>query len=182
LKAAGYSLNTGDSPHFRAAYQQLLALNPAIVSYDYVLTEVTRDSASPIHVALAYSGDHYTLNDVQGVEDWQFVTPEEGTSIWVDCVAILATSKQQPQALAFLAFLAFLNRPEMAALNAEQVWLATPNEQALPLIDAELLSDDTVYQDLKTLSTSESYENIEADNTLQRSRMLRALMRHHEAQ
>jgi len=180
LKVDGLSVNTVERRDLERAYQRLKQLNPHIVSYGYLLSELVRDNQSPIHMALAYSGDHYTLNDVvQRTDLWGFVTPQEGSSIWVDCIAIVAGSKRRAEALAFLMF---LNRPDIAALNSSQIWSATPVEQALPLLDTELLGDTSVYPDAKTLNGSEFHENIDAQNIALRARTLRALIKHHAAQ
>jgi len=179
LKLQGSSVYSAERSDLKRAYQQLKRLNPDLVSYDYVLSEVVDDIESPIHMALATVVITTPINDVQGTDHWGFVAPQEGSSIWIDCIAVMADSKQRDEALLFLAF---LNRADVAALNSSQIWSATPVEQALPLIDAGLLGDTSVYPDAKTLQSSDFYEGIDAQNIAQRTRILRALKKHHNAQ
>jgi len=179
LKLSGESINTTDKAALKRAYSKLSDMSELLASYTYVLTEVSRDPQAPIYMALAYSGDQYVLNDLQEGEFWAFVTPQEGTSIWVDCISVLSSSTKQLEAKAFIAF---LNRPEIAALNASNVWLATPNSAALTLVDEDLLNDRTVYPDVNTLTDSELYINIEDANITQRVRILRALEKRYETQ
>ena len=177
LKLAGHSINTAERGALQPAFEQLLALG--LFGYGYVLTEVKNNPDSPIHMALAYSGDHYTLNAQQPGEHWRFVTPREGSVLWVDCVAVLAGSKHQAEALALLRF---LNRPEIAALNASTVWIATANGDALPLVDVELRADRDVYPGAALIEASETYINMDAANSSLRAKMLRALEKSHDAQ
>jgi len=179
LKLSGESINTSDTAALKRAYSQLSDMSELLASYTYVLTEVSRDPQVPIYMALAYSGDQYVLNNLQGGEFWAFVAPQEGTSIWVDCISVLASSTKQVEAKTFIAF---LNRPEIAALNASSVWLATPNSAALKLVDEDLLNDRTVYPDVNTLTDSELYMNIEDANITQRVRIIRALEKRYDAQ
>jgi len=53
LKLQGSSVYSAERSDLKRAYQQLKRLNPDLVSYDYVLSEVVDDIESPIHMALA---------------------------------------------------------------------------------------------------------------------------------
>lgn len=78
----GYTINSEETDELRQAYDLLLDQLPSITGYKYVLTNLGLVSPShDIHMALAYSGDQYTLNDQTGSENWQYVIPKEGTAI-----------------------------------------------------------------------------------------------------
>lgn len=58
----------------------------------------------------------------------RYVIPDEGAALWVDYVAVPAASAQSELATRFIEFLL---DPEIAALNANFLRYATPNQAAL---------------------------------------------------
>lgn len=73
-----------------------------------------------------------------------FVLPEEGSTIWLDSLVVLARARHPRAAHAFLGY---LRRPEVAAELAEATGYGTPNQAALarmtapvPLPDAATLA------------------------------------------
>ena len=83
-----------------------------------------------------------------------YVVPKEGGALWVDYLAIAAKSRRKDLAAAFIDY---LNRPRVAARNAEALHYATPNEAAEALLPEALRTDPLVYPDARTLARCETY-------------------------
>jgi spermidine/putrescine transport system substrate-binding protein len=78
-----------------------------------------------------------------------YVLPEEGALLWGDNLAVLANS---PNHYAAELFINFLLRPKIHAEYANTVYMAIPNDAALPFINPEIVNDPMIfptYEDLK---------------------------------
>ncbi|MDE1461223.1 polyamine ABC transporter substrate-binding protein [Spartinivicinus poritis] len=178
LRASGHPIYSENVDHLKAAYTLLKQQLPKVLTYDYIISYISaKPDDEELFMALAYSGDEYTLNDIVGKEVWKFAVPKEGTSLWVDCIAVLASSKNKQNALAFINF---LNKPDIAALNANETGSATANKAAMPLIDTELKNDKSLYPSVEILDKSEPYRIISDKSMTQRNRIMRALSKDHE--
>ncbi len=131
-------------------------------------------------MALAYSGDQQVLNEVEGVdgEPWRYVVPEEGTLLWVDCLSIPTGTAKKALARRFLDF---LQQPEIAALNAADLGVATPNAAAQALLPADIRADSTIYPPEAVLERSQVYETRPLEGTQTRRRIISALINAHDA-
>ena len=180
LAMAGHDMFSENPDELREAFERLQRQLPHVLSYEYVLT-VAKDKATrkQIHLALAYSGDQDTLNEMDGEGRWSYTIPKEGTGIWVDCVAVLAASKHREQSYQFLNFLGDASN---AAHTVEDIYVASPNKQALRLLSPELLHNRLLFPDDATLEGSHFYRIVSAQNMLLRYRIVNALSRAHETQ
>lgn len=108
------SIGSADESHYKSIYHELEKLIPNILTFDYVLSyaENHPDTIADIHLAMAYSGDEKVLNQLDPRFEWGFVTPKEGTIIWVDCFAVPAKSRNIEQAVRFINY---LSDPQVAA-------------------------------------------------------------------
>ena len=173
LKTLGISMNTSSQDDLKKAYQILEQQRPDVLAYQYPITYQTLAvDKNQLYLTLAYSGDQTSLNKTVEGEPWAFVIPQEGTGIWVDCMSIVESSSKKQIAKAFIRF---INRPEMAAMNSNYVWVASPNKVATPFLDSGLLADEAVYPRQSILDKSESYRILSDNNTHQRLRIIRAL-------
>ena len=77
--------------------------------------------------------------------------------MWADYFVVSSSSSNKPLAARFLGF---LNRPDIAARNAEYLYYATPNEAGLALLSAELRADPVVFPSDEVLSRSEVYREL----------------------
>lgn len=127
------SLDQATPEQLKQVYSDLLSLIPDVLDFGYVLSYVKeqRENHDDVYIAMAYAGDEYALNNINPDYEWGFVTPSEGTVIWVDCLAILSNSDNQQQALNFIEF---LNQPQVAARNAEQMGNNPTNPYSLELL------------------------------------------------
>ena len=173
LKWLGASINSLQTNDLKAAFKLLVEQNKHVTSYEYVVTYNAKTANSgQAHMALAYSGDQQVLEDHNPNISWGYVVPKEGTSIWVDCISILASSTKKQAAVEFLAF---VSRPEIAALNAQTLWVATPNIDAYKYLSKDFLNDSTAFPSANTLKNSEFYQQISIDATKIRNRIIHSL-------
>ncbi|RDH45268.1 polyamine ABC transporter substrate-binding protein [Zooshikella ganghwensis] len=178
LKLSGYSIYSENNDHLKAAYQLLRKQIPAVMTYDYVISYISaKPDDEELYMAIGYSGDQHTLNDLTGKDSWQYIVPDEGTSLWIDCFSVLSHSTKKQQALSFINF---LNNAENAAINAKDIGYATTNKSAIELLPSEVKNDKSIYPDQDVLDRSEPYRIISDKNMSQRNRVMRALRKEHE--
>ncbi|MBR9885685.1 MAG: spermidine/putrescine ABC transporter substrate-binding protein [Oceanospirillales bacterium] len=174
------SINTDSREVLQTAFEDLKQQEPAVLTYDYAITYLqSRPEADELYMALVYSGDQGVLNEIQGTENWQYVVPDEGSILWVDCLAVISGSGNEMLAMRFIDF---LNRPDIAARNAQSLWVATPNSAALELIDPEFRDDLTIFPPPKVMAKSQLYEVLSDDNVMMRKRITSAIRKLHDAQ
>jgi spermidine/putrescine transport system substrate-binding protein len=176
-----HSINTSSNDELRAAFAMLQGQSSAVLTYEYAITSL-RDPRliDQADMALAYSGDQLVLNEVEGIEGepWRYVVPDEGTLLWVDCLSIPANTPNK--ALAY-RFLNFISDPEIAALNAAQLAVATPNAAAQALLPEAIRQDPSIYPPEKVLERSQVYESRPLEATQTRRRIISALINAHDA-
>ncbi len=176
-----HSINTSNNDELKAAFELLMAQSKAVLTYEYVITSLrSQRYLDQADMALAYSGDQQVLNEVEGVEGepWRYVVPKEGTLLWVDCLSVASSSKNKPLAYRFLDF---LNQPDIAALNAAELGVATPNAAARALLPDDIRQDQTIYPPEDVLARSQVYEMRPLEATQTRRRIISALINAHDA-
>jgi len=135
LKYLGYSVNSKNPAEIQEAANLLIEQKQKGIVKAYQLDE-TKDKmvAGEAALALVWSGDaQYAINLNP---DLAYVVPEEGSNVWVDGMVITKTAANPDNAHAFIDF---LSRPEIAAMNVEYIEYSTPNKGAI-----ELLGDDYI--------------------------------------
>lgn len=175
------SINTANNDELKAAFDLLLAQSPAVLTYEYAITSLGNEhNRHKADLALAYSGDQQVLNEIEGVEGepWRYVVPEEGTLLWMDCLSVPANGTQK--ALAY-RFLDFISDPQIAALNAAELGVATPNAAAEALLPEDVRQDPTIYPPDAILEHSQVYAPRPLEATQTRRRIISALMNAHDA-
>ncbi|WP_210496613.1 polyamine ABC transporter substrate-binding protein [Microvirga antarctica] len=127
-------------------------------SSDYINALANGD----ICVAVGYSGDmiqarNRALEAKTGAEI-VYAVPREGALMWFDNLAIPADAKNVAEAHAFIDF---LMRPEIAAMNTNFVSYASGNLAAKAFIDQDILNNPGIYPDASTfkrLFTNTAYD------------------------
>lgn len=178
LLLEGNSVNTEDKSELKAAFSHLKNQAPSLLGYGYALT-YEKQAREQVYMALGYSGDHFTLNEMSQSEVWEFVYPAEGSAIWVDCFSIMEWSSKKELALQFLEF---INEPVSAAENSEWIGTATPNKRALKLISEDVLSNKSIYPPNEILEKSHTYRIISDANMTLRHRIINAAMKYSDSQ
>lgn len=180
LISLGHNVNSEKPEELKAAYNLLREQMPAVLRYRYVLTS-TDDKAfdSAIHLALAFSGDEATLNEITKTENWKFITPQEGSVAWVDCMTITSSSPHKKEAVEFLNY---INDTKVAALNSEMVYNASPVSNVKNYVSAEVAEDTHLFPSEIEIDKWQRTRILSNNNLHQRKRILDSIVKQHEAQ
>ena len=142
LKYLGYSLNSTSEAELQEAADLIAEAKANITAFDsdqYAVNLVNGETA----VGHGYSGGFFSaFADTDDADNWAYVIPEEGGTVWVDNMAVPAVAENPCTAHTFINFL--LDAENGAALTNWNYY-ASPNEAAEEFIDEEVLSDDTIY-------------------------------------
>ncbi|PJF40588.1 MAG: ABC transporter substrate-binding protein [Phototrophicales bacterium] len=100
--------------------------------------------AGEADVIVEYNGDVFQIIFECECDDYAFITPEEGTNVWVDNLAI-PTGAQNPELAR--VFIDYMLDPVVGAANSNYIAYASPNQTAIDegLIDEELLTNPFIY-------------------------------------
>ena len=101
-----------------------------------------------------------------------FVIPQEGSMLWVDCLGL---PSKRPLKAATIAFLDFINRPDIAAMNAQQAWISTPNSTAFQQLPMSTQQDPELYPSAAILSKSDPFKALSQSAYTLRLRMMNQL-------
>jgi spermidine/putrescine-binding protein len=85
-------------------------------------------------------------------KDLAYIVPKEGSTLWIDNLAIPASSKHKEEAYVFLNF--FLD-PAIAAEVTNYSGYPSPNEAAKPFIKPHILNDPARYPSEEVLAKCE---------------------------
>lgn len=151
LKADGLSVNTSNRAQLSQASKKLVAQKTHVKRYGMPnLDETSEFVKGEVWAGAMYNGDVLMLQE--HVENIEFRIPNEGGLIWVDYLTIATSSDQQ---LLAYNYLDFLNRPEVAARNAEYVYFSTPNTSALQHVSDEYRHNRIIHPTEEDLDGSE---------------------------
>lgn len=135
----GFSLNDTSEASLAAAKKTLS-------EWDINITQFDSDSYKnevpdgTTWIAQAYNGD--ALQQMADNPDLAFFLPLEGSSLWMDNIVILKSSKSQELAYKFIDYLLEANN---AKRNAEYSQFATPNKAALQMMPETVKNNATIY-------------------------------------
>lgn len=156
LKATGHSANTADPRLLAQAEQMLIEQKPYVQSYGYIaLSAESSLVRGDVWATTLYNGDVLVVGEHQ--PDIAYAMPKEGSLLWVDYLAVAQASDQKDLALAFINF---LNEPEIAARLAEFVHYATPNRAAERYLPEAFLANPIIYPPPEQLARSEFFHEL----------------------
>ncbi|HEB27297.1 MAG TPA: spermidine/putrescine ABC transporter substrate-binding protein [Porticoccus sp.] len=143
LLALGEPINSTSEHYLEKAVKLLNAQSTHVLAYEHgsIYAELN-GTESKMAMTLTYSSDIFEIKRLTGNDDWVYVIPEEGGTLWVDCFGNPAT---RPLSAAALAFLNYINRPDIAALNAEYIKFSTTNTSALKLTSESYRNDPLLF-------------------------------------
>lgn len=155
LKMLGYSINTTDETQLREAQSLLLEQKPLIYSYlvDEAQDEMIAENAA---MAVVYSGEAGFAMEFN--DNLAFSVPKEGSNMWIDSWFIPKTCTNQENAEKFLNFLC---REDIAMMNFDYVYYATPNNEVVRQLDKELQENTTVFPPKETLDNCEVLKSLD---------------------
>lgn len=156
LNGLGYSLNSTNDQELDQAKQNLLNLAPnvkGVVGDEIKMLMANGEAAA----AIVWAGDAQLIQEDN--ENIEFVTPAEGSNIYLDNIAIPKTSQNTQGAHAFINF---LMDNEMASINTEYVGYSSPITEVIN--EPEHLEDETYYPDVEVMENLEYYANLEPES------------------
>lgn len=159
LKRLGYSINTADETQLREAQELLLDQKSLIYSYlvDEAQDEMIAENAA---MAVVYSGEAGYAMDFN--DNLAFSVPKEGSNMWIDSWFIPKTCTNQENAEKFLNFLC---REDIAMMNFDYVYYATPNNNVFEQLDTELQENTTIFPPKEILDNCEVLKSLDDDTT-----------------
>ncbi len=152
LKWKGHSLNTTDRVLLEEAKKLLIDQKPLVQAY--VVDEV-RDKmiAGEGSLGVIYSGEAIFCQDEN--PNLEYVVPDEGSNIWIDCAVVPKNAKNKDAAMEFLNFLC---RPEIGVMNFDYITYSTPNVASQALLDEEIQNNQIAFPDEETLERCEPFQ------------------------
>ena len=133
LKQLGYSVNDTDPEHLQQAVDLLLQAKKTLLGFDgdtFYSKLVTGE-------ALAVEGwDGWCNYGTAENPAIKYITPKEGSDIWVDTMVIPKGSTHIDQAQQFINFIL---QPEHQLWVAEHILFKVPNEKSMEMLDPAFL-------------------------------------------
>lgn len=148
----GKDSQSTDEGELRQAQEELLKVRPYIkrFSSSRFVNELVGGETC---LAQAWSGEaqlaQQRAHEVGKNIHIRYVVPKEGGTLWIDAMVI---PKGAPHPKAAHQFINFMMKPEICARIANAIQLAIANTAALPLIDAQIRNDKTIYPDMETMA------------------------------
>jgi spermidine/putrescine-binding protein len=157
LKYLGYSLNDTDIDHLQEAADLIKEAKAYVAQFDSDQYDETL-VAGEVAVAHGYSGNMIVaIGEADDPDNYTYVLPEEGATIWIDNMAIPVDSEAPCTAHAFINFL--LDAENGAALTNWNYY-ASPNAASEEFIEEEVIEfnaqNDTA--DLEVIEDTGDYE------------------------
>ena len=153
-KLLGYSVNDTSPEKFTRVEAILHEQKPLIQGYLDVMTIKDLLIEEKLWAAQIYSGEGLAAVDEN--ENLVYIIPKEGAPIWLDLFFIPRDAKHKEEAHLFLNYIL---RPEVNAVIASELWYATPNEAAKPLMDPEVTQSPSVYPPPDIMARCEFYKD-----------------------
>lgn len=150
----GYSLNSEREEELAEAQQDLIAQRPLVYAYlvDQIKDVMINDECA---LAVMFSGD--AVEALERNENLDYVIPREGTNIWFDAWAIPKGAANKENAEAFINF---MSRPDIMAINAQYVGYSLPSTAGKEALPEDLQDDPVAYPDLDSVDHLEAFKDM----------------------
>lgn len=155
LRSLGYSLNSRDAGKIQEAKNRLIVQKPLVKAYtseqfDHLLV------SGDVVVAHAWGGP--VARAMREQPSIQFAIPQEGGTIWTDCLAVLASSEQKELAMDFINYLL---DEQVALLTSQRLLFASANRHVRNQLPPEIRNNVAVYPPDDVLSRMEWIEDVQ---------------------
>ncbi|PWT91358.1 MAG: spermidine/putrescine ABC transporter substrate-binding protein PotF [Proteobacteria bacterium] len=141
----GLDPNSIKEADLQSAADLMTKIRPAVRKFhssEYINALATGE----ICLVVGFSGDvkqaQKRAAEARNGVDISYAIPKEGAQLWFDNLAI---PRDAPDPLEALAFIDYLQRPEIAAQNTNFISYANGNLASQKFIDKKILEDDTIY-------------------------------------
>ena len=151
LKYLGYSLNETTEEALQEAADVVAAANVTTFDSDQYTDNLVNGEVAVSH---GYSGNFFaTFFEVEDPDNFAYVIPEEGATLWTDNMAVTANAEHPCTAHTFINYIMDANN---GAQLTNWTYYGSPNEAATEFIDAEVLEDPAIYPDEETFARLEA--------------------------
>jgi len=159
LMSLGYSVNETSDEALQKAKAVLMEQKPYVTAYSSQNNDDMMLGGEAV-MAHMWTGDALLTADQK--EGLKYFLPKEGAVIWQDNLAV---PKGAPNLYTAMAFIDFMNLPEVAAANANFVWYASPNKAARDqgLIEDWILNNPAVYPSEEVINRLQWIEDVGDD-------------------
>ncbi|MBN1883428.1 MAG: spermidine/putrescine ABC transporter substrate-binding protein [Deltaproteobacteria bacterium] len=161
LKIFGASINSDDEGDLSAAEELLLEQKKIVNGYFDPITIQDHLEEGSIAVAYIYSGDCYMAMEKN--KDIEYVIPDSGAPIWLDCWVIPSAAPHVGDAHTFIDFVL---GPENIAQISNYVWNANTVRDSMSYLNPELLQTPMIYLDEELMSRCEYYEPLSVSRNI----------------
>lgn len=149
LNYLGRSPRSAEPDDLKAATELLVAIKPYIRKFQsQPVTDLVNGN---LCLSLGYSGDvtqaQRAASDAGRPADFRFHIPREGTTVWMDTMAIPVDARHPEYAYAFINF---VMRPENMAAISNFTGYPTSSAKARPMVDADMRNNPDIYVDEAT--------------------------------
>lgn len=139
LRAMGHSMNTTDPDVIEEAKRKLIAQKPLVKTYT---SERYDHMLAAGEVDLAHGWGGAIARAMQTRPSLAYVIPEEGATIWTDCLVVLRSSTRKSLAMQFINFLL---EPEMAVRTTSRLLFASTVQGVKETMSPEIQNNPAVY-------------------------------------
>lgn len=146
LNYLGRDPRSGDPADLKAAQALLVQIRPYLTKLQ---SQPVNDLVNGnLCLSLGYSGDvtqaQRAATEAGKRADFQYRIPREGTTVWMDSMAIPADARHPEYAYAFINF---VMRPENMAAITNSTGYPTSSAKARPMVDADMRGNPDIYPD-----------------------------------
>ncbi|WP_394559299.1 extracellular solute-binding protein [Aquipseudomonas alcaligenes] len=149
LNYLGRTPRSAEPEDLKAATELLVSIKPYIRKFQS--QPVTDLVNGDLCLSLGYSGDftqaQRAASGAGKAADFRFHIPREGTTVWMDTMAIPVDARHPEYAYAFINF---VMRPENMAAISNFTGYPTSSAKARPMVDADMRNNPDIYADEAT--------------------------------
>ena len=149
LRSLGHSLNSQDPQLIEKAKQKLIAQKPLVKVYTSELFDHLLVSGD---VVLAHAWGGPVARAMRERPSIRYVVPQEGGTIWTDCLVVLATSPRQSMAFEFINYLI---DTQVAKATSERLLFASANRLVKDHLTPAVRNNFAVYPPAEVITRME---------------------------
>ena len=149
LRTLGYSGNSTNPEEIKKAYEKLALLAPSVRVFNSDTPRIPYISGE-VSVGMIWNGEAFMA--AQENKNFKYIYPKEGAILWMDNLSIPKKAKNVENAYKLMDFLL---RPEIAKTISEEIGYASPNREAVKLLDKKVRENRTIYPNQKDLANAD---------------------------
>ncbi|RMH31462.1 MAG: spermidine/putrescine ABC transporter substrate-binding protein [Nitrospirae bacterium] len=139
LRSLGYSLNSVNPAEIEAAKAKLIAQKPLVKVYTSEQFDQLLVSGE---VVLAHAWGGPVARAMRERPSIRYVVPQEGGTIWTDCLVVLASSRRRTLAMEFINYLLDV---DVAVRTSNRLLFASANRLVKDRVDPSVRENPAVY-------------------------------------